>query len=85
MHDLLFENQERLQTADFVEYAKKLGLDVARFKADMKAKATDAKIEADIAEGKKAGVDSTPSIYVNQRRFVFPVDELGDYVREELD
>ena len=85
MHDLLFENQERLQTADFAAYAKKLGLDVARFKADMKAKATETKIEADIAEGKKVGVDSTPSIYVNQRRFVFPVDELGDYVREELD
>jgi hypothetical protein len=31
------------------------------------------------------GVDSTPSIYVNDRRYIFPPDKLGDYVREELD
>lgn len=85
MHDLLFENQERLQTADFADYAEKLGLDVSRFKQDMASKETENKIEADIAEGKKAGVDSTPSIYVNDRRFIFPPDELGDYIREELD
>lgn len=85
MHDMLFENQDRLQTANFTEYAKKLGLDVARFKEDIVSKETEQKIEADIAEGKKAGVDSTPSIYVNDRRFPFPPDELGAYVREELD
>jgi len=85
MHDLLFENQERLQTASFSDFAKKLGLDVKRFEADMTSKETEQKIEADIAEGRKAGVDSTPSVYVNDRRFVFPPDELGPYVREELD
>ena len=85
MHDLLFENQETLQTANLDDYAKKIGLDMKRFKADMQAKETEKKIEADIAEGHAAGVDSTPSIYVNNRRFVFPPDELGAYVREELD
>ena len=85
MHDLLFENQETLPTADFDEYAQKLGLDMKRFEADMASKETTKKIEADIAEGRAAGVDSTPSIYVNDRRFVFPPDTLGDYVREELD
>ena len=85
MHDLLFENQARLQTADFDAYAKQLGLDLRRFKADMRSKETDRKIEADIAEGHAAGVDSTPSLYVNDRRFVFPFDQLGAYVREELD
>jgi protein-disulfide isomerase len=85
MHDLLFENQEVLQTANLDDYAKKLGLDMKRFKADMASKETEKKVDADIAEGHKAGVDSTPSIYVNDRRFVFPPDQLGDYVREELD
>ncbi len=85
MHDLIFENQDRLGTADFEDYAKQLGLDVKRFKADMQSKETERKIEADLAEGKGAGVDSTPSIYVNNRRFVFPPDQLGAYVREELD
>ena len=85
MHDLLFENQEVLQTANLDDYAKKLGLDMKRFKADMASKETEKKVDADIAEGHKAGVDSTPSIYVNDRRFVFPPDQLGEYVREELD
>ena len=85
MHDLLFEKQDELQAANLDDYAKQIGLDMKRFKADMKAKATDEKIAADRAEGEAAGVDSTPSIYVNDRRFVFPPDQLGAYVREELD
>ena len=85
MHDLLFKNQDKLQTANFADYAKKIGLDVKRFEADMASKETEKKIDADIAEGHKAGVDSTPSVYVNDRRFVFPPDQLGPYVQEELD
>lgn len=85
MHDLLFENQNRLSTANLNDYAKQIGLDVKRFKADMASKETETKIEADVAEGRAAGVDSTPSIYVNDRRFVFAPDQLSPYVREELD
>jgi len=85
MHDLLFEKQEELQRANFDDYAKKIGLDMAKFRADMASKETEQKLAADIAEGRAAGVDSTPSIYVNDRRYIFPPDKLGDYVREELD
>jgi len=85
MHDLLFKNQDQLQTANLDDYAKQLGLDVKKFRADMQSKETEKKIEADIAEGHSVGVDSTPSIYVNDRRFIFPPDQLGAYVREELD
>jgi protein-disulfide isomerase len=85
MHDLLFENQNKLPTSNFGHYAKQIGLDMKRFKADMESKATEKKIEADLAEGRAAGVDSTPSIYVNDRLFVFATDQLSPYVREELD
>lgn len=85
MHDLLFEKQDTLQAANLEDLAKQIGLDMKRFKADMAAKTTEEKIDADLAEGRAAGVDSTPSIYVNDRRFVFPPDQLADYVREELD
>jgi protein-disulfide isomerase len=84
MHDIIFKNQARLETANFEGYAKELGLDLERFRADTKSKEVEAKIEADRAEGKKIGVDSTPSIYVNDRRFIFPPEQLADYVREEL-
>lgn len=85
MHDLIFKNQERLQTANFEDYAKELGLDLRRFRVDVKSKEVEAKIDEDRAEGKRAGVDSTPSIYVNDRKYVFPPEQLSDYVREELD
>jgi len=85
MHDLLFKNQDQLQTANLDDYAKRLGLDVKKFRTDMHSKETEKKIEADIAEGHSVGVDSTPSIYVNDRRFIFPADQLSAYVREELD
>jgi protein-disulfide isomerase len=85
MHDLLFDKQDELQRAKFEDFAEKIGLDVRQFKADMASKDTEAKLEADIAEGRSAGVDSTPSIYVNDRRYIFPPDELAEYVREELD
>ncbi len=85
MHDLLFENQAELQRASFTKYAEQLGLDVNRFKADMQSEETERRVEADIKQGRAVGVDSTPSIYVNDRRFVFPVDELDVYIEEELD
>ncbi len=84
MHDLIFKNQARLETANFENYAKDLGLDIERFRGDMKSKEVEKKIDADRAEGKKVGVDSTPSIYVNDRRFVFPPEELAEYINEEI-
>jgi protein-disulfide isomerase len=51
----------------------------------MAAVETEKKVDADIAEGRAAGVDSTPSIFVNDRRHIFPPDKLAEYVREELD
>jgi len=84
MHDLIFLNQDKLPVVSFVDYAKKLGLDVKRFKADMSSKEVEQKINADRAEGKKAGVDSTPTIFVNDRKYIFQPDKLDSYVREEL-
>ncbi|MEM7139126.1 MAG: thioredoxin domain-containing protein [Myxococcota bacterium] len=84
MHDMIFLNQDKLGGVNFEDYAKKLGLDVKRFVADMNSKEVEAKVDADREEGKKAGVDSTPSIYVNDRRYIFPPDKLAEYIREEL-
>ncbi len=83
MHDLIFENQDRLSAVSFDDFASQLGLDVKRFRIDMKSKEVEAKVDADKAEGKKAGVDSTPTIFVNDHRYVFPPEMLTEYVREE--
>ncbi len=87
MHDKLFENQRDLGEAQIRELAKEIGLDMKKFEADWTAEETEAKVMADRAKGRKAGVDSTPTIYINGREY--PYDEsresLHAYIREELE
>src|SRR5262245_18910155 len=47
MHHVMFDNQEHLEQADLERYAKQLGLDVAKFKADMASKETAERIAKD--------------------------------------
>jgi protein-disulfide isomerase len=65
---LLFENQKALDGASLREYAGRTGLDLARFDADIKSPAGRAQVNRDIQEGLMAGVDSTPTIFVNGKR-----------------
>jgi protein-disulfide isomerase len=65
MHDLLFQEQEAWTgatdpTTYFDSYAQALGLDMDKFRTDMKAAATLAFISAQKAEGKASGVEHTP-------------------------
>ncbi len=69
MHDLLFANASRLQRSDLIGYAKRLGLDVAQFEKDMDSDAVREAIDADIAEGMRAGVNATPSYFINGELF----------------
>lgn len=65
MHDLLFRRQSRLTRTDLNRYAREVGLDTARFKAEMDSHAHAARIEADRIGGKHSGVRGTPGIFVN--------------------
>ncbi len=47
MHKKLFENPEHQEQGDFENYAKELGLDLAKFRQDMQAPKTGDKIAAD--------------------------------------
>ena len=69
MHDLLVANQQHVQKDDLVGYAKKLGLDVARFQKDIDSEQTKRAIESDVAEGNKLGVNGTPSYTINGKMY----------------
>ena len=59
--------------------AAALGLDLARFRADRADPAIRARIDADLAAARAAGIRSLPTIYVGERAFVgagATVDEL---------
>lgn len=74
-HDELFTNQTKLSgikegdaaasEAYMVEIAKKLGLNIDKFKDDLKASDIQTQIKADQADAGKAGVRGTPFFLVN--------------------
>ncbi|WP_433152346.1 Na+/H+ antiporter NhaA [Actinomadura nitritigenes] len=68
MHDLLFRHQDALQAKDLVRYAGELGLDVARFRDDLRRSAGAARIAEDVDSADLSGVSGTPTFFVNGRR-----------------
>ena len=85
MHDLLFENQTTLEQADIERFAQQLQLDMTRFRSDMQSRATQQQIDQDLDQGRRLEVDSTPTLIVNGRRYLEPVEDLERYLREELE
>jgi protein-disulfide isomerase len=69
MHALLFENQLTLANQDIEGYARKVGLDMTKFRADWDSPEIKARVAADRDQGQKIGVDGTPAIFINGRRF----------------
>ena len=67
MHDLLFKNRSAHDAASLDGYAQQLGLDMTKFKADYAA--AEPHVDAQKAQGDAAGVDSTPTLYFNDRKY----------------
>ena len=73
-HDRLFTGQAALDRKSLESYAQELGLDVSEFKKGLDERAFETLIEADIALGRTAKVDGTPTMFINQRRAPNPTD-----------
>ncbi|MCA9513459.1 MAG: thioredoxin domain-containing protein, partial [Myxococcales bacterium] len=72
LHDLMFDNQKALEDEDLAGYARQARLDAKKLEACLAAPATDALIDADMAEARAAGVRGTPTFYLNGRKFSPP-------------
>jgi len=64
----LYDNARGIKQEVVVEEARRLGLDIPKFEACMKAPETDAQIKTDIETGIAAGVRATPTFFVNGRK-----------------
>ncbi len=69
MSALLFRNQHALSDEDLMGYAKQAGLDLDKYAAAMKSKVHRPKIMEDKKLGEQVGIMSTPTIFVQGRRF----------------
>jgi protein-disulfide isomerase len=67
MHELLFAHQTHLDTKHLLSYAEQLGLDLARFTAELRDQVYVQRIREHVAGGKRSGVRGTPGFFVNGR------------------
>ena len=65
---VLFRNQSALDVDKLGQYATELGLDRARFDASLASGKFAEKVQRDVMDGRKLGVNGTPALYVNGKR-----------------
>ena len=78
LHELLFENQDRLDAKVVRELAKKAGVDMKRLEADLAATgvgSVQALLERDLAESDRVKVGGTPTFFVDG--IEVELDQLG--------
>jgi protein-disulfide isomerase len=79
MHTAIYANQNVWTTMQtpldaFVSMASKLGLDTNRLTQEVNASKYDAVIKQDQADGVALGVDSTPTFYINGKKYAGGLD-----------
>jgi protein-disulfide isomerase len=84
MYQLLLQPHAGLDTDSLLSYAEVLALDVPRFAEDLAENRYAARIESDVQEGLRNGVNATPKFYVNGQRVdgKVPLEHLEELVRE---
>ena len=74
-HDLIYANQSSGNSGGYTEesltaLAEEAGLDVDRFRRDLKSARYEAAVQADFEEGQGLGISGTPTFFINGRVLV---------------
>ncbi|MBI4386395.1 MAG: thioredoxin domain-containing protein [Elusimicrobia bacterium] len=80
-HEKLFEKQQ-LEDADFTRYAREAGLDKSQFEKCVKDHKYAARVDKDLLDGQRFGVQGTPTFFVNGQSVGF--NNLEASVEQEL-
>jgi protein-disulfide isomerase len=64
-HDALYADQSKLAVPDMEATAGRLGMNADKFKSCMDTGKYTAEVSKDVADATKAGVNSTPSFFIN--------------------
>jgi protein-disulfide isomerase len=82
MHDLLFGDQGHLDDPHLWARAERLGLDLERFNRDRRLPEVDERVTRDFRSGVRAGVMTTPTLFVDGRQIAgVPPEELVAQLR----
>ncbi len=84
-HDILFENQDKLDKENLKKYAKDIELNEEQFNSCLNNEKYKDEITFDISEGKILGIQGTPTFFINDKK-VFGGNELElrRLIKEEL-
>src|SRR5512145_2096919 len=74
MHDLLFENQERLGSPLFLELAEKLELPATDLAKALEDGTFKSRVRGDFTGGVRSGVNGTPTFFIDGLRHDGPFD-----------
>jgi protein-disulfide isomerase/type II secretory pathway component PulC len=85
-HDLLFQNQDNLDTSNLVDLAITLGLDTTKFEICLANVRGAAAVNEDIEAANKLGLRSTPVFFVNGLYYKGPAEypEIARLINHEL-
>jgi protein-disulfide isomerase len=89
MYDLIYDNQDLISAPNVydkvMDFAGQAGLNKDAFKACLSGPQAAAEVDANVANGNKLDVRSTPTIFVNGRRIVGPdAHMIQQYIDYEL-
>lgn len=73
MHAMLFDKSPQHDREHVFEYATSIGLQMDKFERAYNDPATLAQIKTDLAQGERAGIDSTPTLFFNNRKYEGPL------------
>ena len=86
MHDALFAAHAKLSRQSIIAAAEQVGLDMKRFTADWDSAAIRQAVARDQADGEKAGVDATPTLFIDGQRYngARALDAIRPVIQAEL-
>ena len=82
-HQKLFENYNSLNDDKIAGFARELKLDLERYQQDVASKSIQALISRDLQDGRRVGVNGTPTIFVNGKPFKKNLREIFTAIEKE--
>jgi protein-disulfide isomerase len=67
MHQVLFDNQPRLDRRSLHQYAESLGLDMARYRSEMDGESYRQRIREQMEVARRSNLRATPGFFVDRR------------------
>lgn len=86
LHDKMYANHRAINRAAILGWAKELGMAMDAFTAAMDSPAGAAAVRRDLADGYRAGVEATPTIFINGKKYQGALNAavLGPLIANEL-